>query len=68
MKQKWCESLNECVSRSLSCDGVCESLWRVASNQQCADCSASMPEWASINLCVLLCEKCAGTNTRQTLK
>lgn len=59
-KQKWCDSLNECVSRSLSCDGVCESLWRIASNQQCADCSALMPEWASINLCVLLCEKCAG--------
>ncbi|XP_056603379.1 arf-GAP with Rho-GAP domain, ANK repeat and PH domain-containing protein 1 isoform X1 [Triplophysa dalaica] len=61
-RQRWCDSLNECVSRSLSYDGVCESLWRVASNQQCADCSASMPEWASINLCVLLCEKCAGVH------
>ncbi|RXN32074.1 arf-GAP with Rho-GAP ANK repeat and PH domain-containing 1-like protein [Labeo rohita] len=24
--------------------------------------SSSMPEWASINLCVLLCEKCAGAH------
>ncbi|XP_056091878.1 arf-GAP with Rho-GAP domain, ANK repeat and PH domain-containing protein 1 isoform X1 [Rhinichthys klamathensis goyatoka] len=61
-KQKWCELLNECVSRSLSCDGVCESIWRVPSNRLCADCSSSMPEWASINLCVLLCEKCAGVH------
>ncbi|XP_067295216.1 arf-GAP with Rho-GAP domain, ANK repeat and PH domain-containing protein 1 isoform X2 [Pseudorasbora parva] len=61
-KQKWCELLNECVSRSLSCDGVCESIWRVPTNRLCADCSSSMPEWASINLCVLLCENCAGVH------
>ncbi|XP_067263337.1 arf-GAP with Rho-GAP domain, ANK repeat and PH domain-containing protein 1 [Chanodichthys erythropterus] len=61
-KVKWCELLNECVSRSLSCDGVCESIWRVPANRSCADCSSSMPEWASINLCVLLCEKCAGVH------
>ncbi|XP_065106556.1 arf-GAP with Rho-GAP domain, ANK repeat and PH domain-containing protein 1 [Paramisgurnus dabryanus] len=60
VKKRWHDSLNEAISRSLSCDGVCESLWRVSSNKLCADCSASMPEWASINLCVLLCEKCAG--------
>ncbi|KAK9974816.1 hypothetical protein ABG768_022889 [Culter alburnus] len=61
-KVKWCELLNECVSRSLSCDGVCESIWRVPANRFCADCNSSMPEWASINLCVLLCEKCAGVH------
>ncbi|XP_073808262.1 arf-GAP with Rho-GAP domain, ANK repeat and PH domain-containing protein 1 [Danio rerio] len=61
-KQRWCESLTECVSRSLSCDGVCESVWRVQANRICADCSSSMPEWASVNLCVLLCEKCAGAH------
>ncbi|XP_051968853.1 arf-GAP with Rho-GAP domain, ANK repeat and PH domain-containing protein 1 isoform X3 [Xyrauchen texanus] len=61
-KTVWSESLNECVSRSLSCDGVCESVWRVAANRICADCRAPKPEWASINLCVLLCEKCAGVH------
>ncbi|KTF88054.1 hypothetical protein cypCar_00031121 [Cyprinus carpio] len=59
LKQRWCEALKECVCRALSCDGLCESIWRVPSNRLCADCSSSMPEWASINLCVLLCEKCA---------
>ncbi|XP_043096048.1 arf-GAP with Rho-GAP domain, ANK repeat and PH domain-containing protein 1-like isoform X2 [Puntigrus tetrazona] len=61
-KQRWSEALNECVSRALSCDGLCESVWRVPSNRLCADCSCSMPEWASVNLCVLLCEKCAGAH------
>ncbi|KAK2911188.1 hypothetical protein Q8A67_003321 [Cirrhinus molitorella] len=61
-KRRWCEALTECVSRALSCDGLCESIWRVPSNRLCADCSSSMPEWASINLCVLLCEKCAGAH------
>ncbi|KAI2664802.1 Arf-GAP with Rho-GAP domain, ANK repeat and PH domain-containing protein 1 [Labeo rohita] len=61
-KQRWCEALTECVSRALSCEGLCESIWRVPSNRLCADCSSSMPEWASINLCVLLCEKCAGAH------
>uniref|UniRef100_A0A8C1LKL9 ArfGAP with RhoGAP domain, ankyrin repeat and PH domain 1a n=1 Tax=Cyprinus carpio TaxID=7962 RepID=A0A8C1LKL9_CYPCA len=61
-KQRWSEALKECVSRALSCDGLCESIWRVPSNRMCADCSSSMPEWASVNLCVLLCEKCAGAH------
>ncbi|TRY81551.1 hypothetical protein DNTS_012078 [Danionella cerebrum] len=61
-KQKWCESLKECVSRSLSSDGVCERIWKVPGNRSCADCSSPNPEWASINLCVLLCEKCAGAH------
>ncbi len=59
-KQRWSEALKECVSRALSYDGLCESIWRVPSNRLCADCCSSMPEWASVNLCVLLCEKCAG--------
>ncbi|ETE61046.1 Arf-GAP with Rho-GAP domain, ANK repeat and PH domain-containing protein 2, partial [Ophiophagus hannah] len=30
------------------------------SNRICADCKAPDPDWASINLCVIICKKCAG--------
>ncbi|XP_030638898.1 arf-GAP with Rho-GAP domain, ANK repeat and PH domain-containing protein 1 [Chanos chanos] len=61
-KQEWFLCLQACVSRSLSCDYVAEIMWSVEANRYCADCNASKPEWASVNLCVLVCERCAGVH------
>ena len=32
----------------------------IAGNHICADCSAAAPDWASLNLAVLLCIECSG--------
>eukprot|EP00604_Paraphysomonas_vestita_P000331 CAMPEP_0174826416 /NCGR_PEP_ID=MMETSP1107-20130205/44001_1 /TAXON_ID=36770 /ORGANISM="Paraphysomonas vestita, Strain GFlagA" /LENGTH=409 /DNA_ID=CAMNT_0016059533 /DNA_START=809 /DNA_END=2041 /DNA_ORIENTATION=+ len=29
-------------------------------NQYCADCGASFPSWASLNLCIMICIECSG--------
>ena len=55
------EALQDCVSRSLSSDVVAQKIWAVEANQRCADCGAPHPDWASVNLCVVLCKCCAGT-------
>ncbi|XP_076843687.1 arf-GAP with Rho-GAP domain, ANK repeat and PH domain-containing protein 1 isoform X2 [Brachyhypopomus gauderio] len=60
-RERWLTCLMACVSQSSS-DGVCERVWRLESNRVCADCGAAMPEWASVNLCVLVCEQCAGVH------
>jgi len=41
---------------------VLERLRRVPGNGACADCGAASPEWASLNLGVLLCIECGGTH------
>jgi hypothetical protein len=37
-----------------------ERLRRPAGNRQCADCGNTDPDWASLNLGVLLCIECSG--------
>ena len=32
----------------------------VAGNDRCADCGEPDPDWASLNLCVVICQRCAG--------
>ncbi|KAJ8269315.1 hypothetical protein COCON_G00119220 [Conger conger] len=39
---------------------VAEKIWFNESNRSCADCLSPQPEWASINLGVVFCKKCAG--------
>ncbi|XP_049333228.1 arf-GAP with Rho-GAP domain, ANK repeat and PH domain-containing protein 1 isoform X3 [Astyanax mexicanus] len=58
-RQRWCACLAECVRSSAPVSRVCEKLWSKEFNRVCADCGADSPEWASVNLCVLLCERCA---------
>uniref|UniRef100_A0A673N4I8 Arf-GAP domain-containing protein n=1 Tax=Sinocyclocheilus rhinocerous TaxID=307959 RepID=A0A673N4I8_9TELE len=36
-------------------------------NKVCADCGAANPEWASVNLLVVICEACAGAHRSMTL-
>uniref|UniRef100_A0A452IHL0 Uncharacterized protein n=1 Tax=Gopherus agassizii TaxID=38772 RepID=A0A452IHL0_9SAUR len=59
-KQEWIESLQQSIAETLSDYEVAEKIWFNESNRSCADCKAPDPDWASINLCVVICKKCAG--------
>lgn len=37
-------------------------LRRVMDNEKCADCGAPEPDWASLNLGILICIECSGVN------
>ncbi|XP_016563060.2 ADP-ribosylation factor GTPase-activating protein AGD3 isoform X1 [Capsicum annuum] len=39
-----------------------EGLKRILGNDKCADCGASGPEWASLNLGILICIECSGVH------
>ncbi|XP_077448186.1 arf-GAP with Rho-GAP domain, ANK repeat and PH domain-containing protein 1 isoform X2 [Stigmatopora argus] len=56
----WLEGLSSSISSALSCSQVATRLWKNPSNRQCADCGASDPEWASVNLLLVICHSCAG--------
>ncbi|XP_047331932.1 ADP-ribosylation factor GTPase-activating protein AGD3-like [Impatiens glandulifera] len=43
-------------------DKPVELLKRVPGNDKCADCSATEPDWASLNLGVLICIECSGVH------
>ncbi|NXC51038.1 ARAP2 protein, partial [Penelope pileata] len=59
-KQDWIEALQQSIAETLSDYEVAEKIWFNESNRSCADCKAPNPDWASINLCVVICKKCAG--------
>ncbi|XP_041061315.1 arf-GAP with Rho-GAP domain, ANK repeat and PH domain-containing protein 2 isoform X2 [Carcharodon carcharias] len=59
-KQEWIEAMQGLIAESLSDYEVAEKIWFNESNRNCADCRAPDPEWASINLGVVICKKCAG--------
>lgn len=59
-KRDWMEALQEAISETLSDYEVAEKIWSNRSNRTCADCKALNPDWASINLCVVICKNCAG--------
>ncbi|XP_059502842.1 arf-GAP with Rho-GAP domain, ANK repeat and PH domain-containing protein 1 isoform X2 [Stegostoma tigrinum] len=59
-KEEWVEALRESIADALSNYEVAEQIWAVESNMLCADCGAPKPEWASINLCLVVCKRCAG--------
>lgn len=60
-KRDWMEALQEAIAETLSDYEVAEKIWSNRSNRMCADCKAPNPDWASINLCVVICKNCAGT-------
>ena len=45
-----------------SADSVRAALASVPGNGQCADCGAPDPDWASLNLVVVVCQQCAGAH------
>ncbi|KAG2456051.1 ARAP3 protein, partial [Polypterus senegalus] len=59
-KKDWMEALQESIAETLSDYEVAEKIWSNRSNKTCADCKAINPDWASINLCVVICKNCAG--------
>lgn len=59
-KRDWMEALQEAIAETLSDYEVAEKIWSNRSNRMCADCKAPNPDWASINLCVVICKNCAG--------
>lgn len=50
------------IAEALSTSEVAERIWAVTPNRFCADCGAAQPDWASINLCVVICKRCAGVS------
>lgn len=59
-KEEWVESIQESIAETLSDYEVAEKIWFNEANRVCADCHAPRPEWASVNLGVVICKKCAG--------
>ncbi|XP_010224803.1 PREDICTED: arf-GAP with Rho-GAP domain, ANK repeat and PH domain-containing protein 3 [Tinamus guttatus] len=59
-KREWMEALQEAIAETLYDYEVAEKIWSNKANKHCADCRAPNPDWASINLCVVICKQCAG--------
>ncbi|NXD30849.1 ARAP3 protein, partial [Spelaeornis formosus] len=59
-KREWMEALQEAIAETLYDYEVAEKIWSNKANKYCADCWAQSPDWASINLCVVICKQCAG--------
>ncbi|NXJ02955.1 ARAP3 protein, partial [Psophia crepitans] len=59
-KREWMEALQEAIAEMLYDYEVVEKIWSNKANKYCADCWAQSPDWASINLCVVICKQCAG--------
>jgi Arf-GAP/Rho-GAP domain/ANK repeat/PH domain-containing protein 3 len=57
-RQSWAAALQEAVTETLS--EVVEKIWSNRANRHCADCGASRPDWAAVNLGVVICKQCAG--------
>lgn len=64
-REEWIEAVQESIVETLSNYEVAEKIWFNQSNRSCADCRASHPEWASINLGVVICKMCAGKHIKQ---
>lgn len=60
LKDQWMEAMRNSIAEALSNYEVAEKIWSELSNQKCADCTATNPEWAAINLGVVFCKRCAG--------
>lgn len=60
LKEQWVDAMRNAIGEALSNSEVAERIWAEPSNSLCADCGAPKPEWAAINLCVVVCNRCAG--------
>ena len=58
----WQTCLSASIRSALSSSQVALRLWENPVNKLCGDCGDANPEWASVNLLLLLCEACAGTS------
>ncbi|XP_055369965.1 arf-GAP with Rho-GAP domain, ANK repeat and PH domain-containing protein 1-like isoform X2 [Betta splendens] len=60
LKEQWVDAMRSAIGEALSNSEVAERIWAEPSNSFCADCGAPTPEWAAVNLCVVICKRCAG--------
>ncbi|XP_061924184.1 arf-GAP with Rho-GAP domain, ANK repeat and PH domain-containing protein 1 isoform X2 [Entelurus aequoreus] len=60
LKDQWVDAMRDSIGEALSNSEVADRIWAEPSNSSCADCGAPKPEWAAINLCVVVCKRCAG--------
>uniref|UniRef100_A0A8C8VN67 ArfGAP with RhoGAP domain, ankyrin repeat and PH domain 3 n=1 Tax=Pelusios castaneus TaxID=367368 RepID=A0A8C8VN67_9SAUR len=59
-KREWMDALQGAIAETLYDYEVAEKIWSNKANKFCADCRTLNPDWASINLCVVICKQCAG--------
>ena len=52
----------DATSETVTSLEIRQALGGVAGNNECADCGAKDPDWASLNLCVVVCQRCAGAH------
>ncbi|XP_077396625.1 arfGAP with RhoGAP domain, ankyrin repeat and PH domain 1 isoform X2 [Festucalex cinctus] len=60
LKDQWVDAMRDAIGEALSNSEVADRIWAEPSNSSCADCNAPKPDWAAINLCVVICKRCAG--------
>uniref|UniRef100_A0A3B4T2W6 ArfGAP with RhoGAP domain, ankyrin repeat and PH domain 1 n=2 Tax=Seriola dumerili TaxID=41447 RepID=A0A3B4T2W6_SERDU len=60
LREQWVDAMRNAIGEALSNSEVADRIWAEPSNSFCADCEAPKPEWAAINLCVVVCKRCAG--------
>ncbi|NXX07119.1 ARAP3 protein, partial [Larus smithsonianus] len=65
-KREWMEALQEAIAEMLYDYEVAEKIWSNKANKHCADCWAQSPDWASINLCVVICKQWVLTHLLST--
>ncbi|KAJ8297419.1 hypothetical protein KUTeg_023950 [Tegillarca granosa] len=56
----WRMAIEEAIADGLGDNRVLNEVQKNTSNLVCADCDTKDPHWASINLGIVLCKKCAG--------
>ncbi|XP_029375449.1 arf-GAP with Rho-GAP domain, ANK repeat and PH domain-containing protein 1 isoform X2 [Echeneis naucrates] len=56
----WLDSLSVSIQSALSCSQVATRLLENPDNKVCGDCGSTNPEWASVNLLLVICQACAG--------
>uniref|UniRef100_G3QCN6 Arf-GAP domain-containing protein n=1 Tax=Gasterosteus aculeatus TaxID=69293 RepID=G3QCN6_GASAC len=59
----WLDGLSLSIRSALSNSNVVLRLWENPDNKVCGDCGSANPEWASVNLLLVICQACAGTVT-----
>ncbi|KAM8741507.1 arf-GAP with Rho-GAP domain, ANK repeat and PH domain-containing protein 1 isoform 2-T3 [Acanthopagrus schlegelii] len=55
----WLGKLSSSIQGALSNSQVALRLWENPDNKVCGDCGAANPEWASVNLLLVICQACA---------
>ncbi|MBN3297453.1 ARAP1 protein, partial [Amia calva] len=56
----WLACLTQVIRNALSCSEIAQRVWASPWNNVCAECGLAKPEWASVNLLVVICDACAG--------